>query len=118
MWTSGRSRCFATRFVWERKVEAVAGRRVVEKEDEEEDGTRDVDEGVDAVGPVHERGMFEEPVLDGEFPEDMETLFEMDDLQGVTAGDVDCVLDHSHGGKGATELVDLFRLVSSLLLFN
>jgi len=87
--SSWRSIGFSDWFVGQWEVDAVACRGVVEEEDEEEDGSWDVDEGVDAVRPVHEEGMFEEPVLYGELPEDVQTLLEVDDLESMFASDVD-----------------------------
>lgn len=91
------------------QVNAVLCRGVEEEPDEEEDCAGDVDEGVDAVCPVHEKGVLEEPALDVEFEEDVQALLEGDDLQGVAAGDGHGAFDHSHGAEGATELVDLGR---------
>ena len=53
------------------QVDAVLCGGVEEEPDEEEDGSGDVDEGVDAVCPVHEEGVLEEPALDVEFEEDV-----------------------------------------------
>ena len=106
----GRAVGFPAGFVGEREVETVAGCGVVEEGDEEEDGAWDVDEGVGAVCPVEEGGVFEEPVLEGEFVEEVEALFEVDELEGVGAGDVDGGFDEGEGREGAAELVDLFGL--------
>jgi hypothetical protein len=43
------------------------GRRICVEAHEEEDGTRNTDGGVDAICPVHEKGVGEEPILHGEF---------------------------------------------------
>jgi hypothetical protein len=106
-WSSGGAVGFAYRFVGEGKFEAVACRGIVKEEDEEKNRSGDVDEGVYAVGPVHEEWVLEEPVLHGKLPEDVEALLEVDDLKGMLAGDVDGGVDQSHCGKGTTELVDL-----------
>jgi hypothetical protein len=98
---------FAYGFVGEGEVKAVACRGVVEEEYEEEYRSGYVDERVDAVGPIHEEGMLEEPVLYGKLPEDVETLLEVDDLEGMLAGDVDGGVDQSDGSKGTTELIHL-----------
>lgn len=37
----------------------------------------------------------------------METLLEVNDLEGMAAGDVDSALDHCHGSECATKLVYL-----------
>lgn len=55
-----------------------AGCGVVVEPDEEEDCGGDVDEGVYAIGPVHKERVGEEPVLDGEFVEEVESLLEAD----------------------------------------
>lgn len=65
----------------------------VVQDHEEEDGAGDVDERVDAVGPLHQRRVLEEPLLDGDLEEEPEGLLEVDDLQRVLAGDVDRLLD-------------------------
>jgi hypothetical protein len=82
---------------------------VVKQPDEEEDCAWDVDEGVDAVGPVHEERVFEEPVLHVEFEEYVEALLEGDYLEGVAARDVDGAFDHCYGAEGPAKLVDLVR---------
>jgi hypothetical protein len=48
---------------------ALAGCGEVVEDDEEEDGSGDMDEGIDPVDPMEQSRMLEEPVLDGEFPE-------------------------------------------------
>lgn len=106
----GRTVGFPAGFVGEWEVETVAGCGVVEEGDEEEDGAWDVDEGVGSVGPVEEGGVFEEPVLEGEFVEEVEALFEVNELEGVGAGDVDGGFDEGEGREGAAELVDLLGL--------
>lgn len=55
--------------------------------------------------------MLQEPALDVEFEEDMKTLLEMDQLQGMATGDVHGALNHGHGTEGSSELVYLFTLV-------
>lgn len=105
--SGGRARGFAKGLGVQREVEVVAGGGVEEEPDEEEDGAGDVDEGVDAVGPVEEEGVLEEPVLDVEFVEEVEALLEVDDLEGMLAGDVDGGFDEGYGREGAAELVYL-----------
>ena len=89
------------------QVDAVACCGVEVEPDEEENGPGDVDEGVDAVCPVHEEGVAKEPCLDGEFVEDVQALLEVDELEGVAACDVHGAFDHCYGAKGAAELVYL-----------
>lgn len=52
--------------------------------------------------------MFEEPRLHVELEEDVESLLEMDDLEGVATGDIDSAFYHSDGSECATKLVNLF----------
>lgn len=54
-----------------------------------------MDKGVDAVEPVQDRRVGEEPFLDGEFPEDVQALLDVDELECVLAGDVDGAFDES-----------------------
>jgi hypothetical protein len=49
----------------------------------------------------------EEPVLDGEFEEYVETLFEVDYLEGVMAGYIYGGFYKGDGGECAAELIDL-----------
>lgn len=80
----------------------------VVQEDEEENGSRDVDERVDAVDPVDESGTFEEPFLNGQLPEDMQALLEVDELESMFASDVDGAFDESQSRESPAELVDLY----------
>lgn len=67
-----------------------------------------MDEGVDAVCPVENEGVFEEPCLDVEFEEDVQALFEGDELQGVAAGDIyGAFVDEVESAYAAPNLVDL-----------
>lgn len=75
--------------------------------DEEENGTGDVDEGVYAVDPVQKEGARQEPSLEGQFPEDVQVLLEVDELQSVFAGHVDGSFDESQGCEGSAYLIDL-----------
>ena len=90
-----------------RQIDAVLRRGVVEQPYEEQDGAGDVDEGVYAVCPVHEEGVAQEPCLDLQLVEYVEVLFEVDQLEGVAAGNCYCAFDHCHCGEGSAELVDL-----------
>lgn len=85
---------------------ALAARGEVVEGNQEEDGSGDVDERVDAVDPVEQGRVVEEPLLDRELPEDVQALLEVDDLQSMLASDVDGALDESEGGEGASDLVD------------
>lgn len=85
---------------------ALAGGGEVVQGDEEEDGAGNVDEGVDAVDPAEHGGTLEEPLLEGQLPEDAEALLEVDDLEGMLAGDINGTLHEGDGSEGAAELVD------------
>lgn len=86
-----------------------ARRRHVEEDDEVEDGAGDVDERVGTVGPSHQLGVAEEPLLDRGLDEDAEPLLDVDHLEGVLAGRVDRRGLEGDGGEGTSELVDLSR---------
>lgn len=67
-----------------------------------------MDEGVDAVCPVENEGVLEEPCLDVEFEEDVQALLESDELQGVAASDVyGAFVNEVKGAYAAPDLVDL-----------
>lgn len=91
-------------------MSAVARRGEVEEDDEEEDGAGDVDKGVETVGPAQERRALQKPGLQRQLPEEVEPLFEMDQLQGMLAGNVDCGVDEREGREGSAELVNLAAL--------
>jgi hypothetical protein len=60
-----------------------------------------VDEGVYPIYPYQCDGVLEEEVLDWEFPEYVEGLFEVNYLEGMFAGNVDGSFDEGYGGEGA-----------------
>lgn len=81
----------------EGKVGPITRCGVVVQSDKEEDRARNVDKGVYAVCPVEDQRVCKKPMLDGEFVEDMQTLFEVDKLKRVfasyvhgTFGEIDC----------------------------
>lgn len=84
-----------------------AHRSVIIQPGEEEDGAGDVDEGVYAVDLRHQPGVREEEALDGEFPENVQALLELDELQRMVACDVDGALNEGKRSECAAELVDL-----------
>jgi len=90
-----------------RQIDAVLRRGVVEQPYEEQDSSGDVDEGVYAVCPVHEEGVAQEPCLDLQLVKYVEVLFEVDELEGVAAGDGYGAFYHCYCGEGSAELVDL-----------
>lgn len=49
----------------------------------------------------------EEPLLEGDLPEDEEVLLNMNELKSVPAGDVDGAFDEGKGSDGAADLVNL-----------
>lgn len=82
-------------------------RREVVEDDEEENTSWNVDERVRTVGPVHQRCVLQEPLLDGSLDEDVQPLFQVDELKGVSTGDVDGRLVHCQGTDGPTNLIHL-----------
>jgi len=44
--------------------------------------------------------VLQEKVLDRKFPENMEVLLEMDELEGVFSGYMDSTFDEGHSGEG------------------
>jgi len=75
-----------------------------------------VDEGVDDVDAGHESWELHEPALYVELDEEVQLLFEMDQVQGVTSCCMNSSLDQSHSCKGAAELIDLCHV--SIRLVN
>ena len=61
-----------------------------------------MDEGVDAINPVEENWMSKEPLLKRYFPEDMQLLFDMNELKGMFASNVDSALDNCDCGESST----------------
>lgn len=84
---------------------------VVEEPDEEGDGAWDVDEGVHAVDPGHHELVLHKELLDGDLIEDAQTLLGRNDLQRVPARRVDGALDDPYGGRGSSQLIDLYFLI-------
>ena len=68
-----------------------------------------MDKGVYTIGPVHQERVFEEPTLHIKFVEDVESLLEMDDLEGMATSDVHGAFDHCHRRERATELIYLIK---------
>ena len=81
--------------------------REVVEDDEEKDGSRDVNKRIRLVRPPHQRGVCEEPGLDRGLDEDSEALFDMNDLERMLPGRVDCGLQQRDCGEGSPKLVDL-----------
>lgn len=80
---------------------------IVVKPDEEEDGAWDVDEGIDACRPQHQRRMAEEQSLYVKLPEDLQPLLQVHKLKRVMASNMDGAFDDGNCAKCPTELVDL-----------
>jgi len=80
---------------------------IVEKPDQKRDRARDVDERVNTVNPEQEGDVLEEEGLNGDFVEDVETLLQSNDLEGVGTGDLDGTGSHGDGRERTAELVDL-----------
>ena len=49
-------------------------------------------------------------MLYAEFPEYVQALFKVNQLESMPACDVYGAFEHCYGGKGATELIDLLML--------
>lgn len=111
-WACRRPICFTQRLIRKREIEAITGCGVVEQPDEEQDCAWDVDERVDAVRPVHEEGMLQEPMLNVELKEDVEPLLQMDESQSMLASHIDRLIYKSKSCKSTSELIYL-RSVSN-----
>ncbi len=66
-----------------------AGGCQVIQDNQKQDGAWHVDKRVDAVDPVHHRCALHKVLLDRHFDKDVQTLFEMDELQSMAAGSLD-----------------------------
>lgn len=55
--------------------------------------------------------MLKEPLLDRPLDEDVQPLFQMDELQSVSTSNVDGRLVHCQGTDGPTDLVHLLKIV-------
>jgi hypothetical protein len=71
-----------------------------------------VDEGVHAVDPGHHELVLHEELLDGDLIEDAQALLGRNDLQRVPARRVDRALDDPYGGRGSSQLIDLYIFLS------
>lgn len=49
-------------------------------------------------------------MLHVQFPEDMQFLLDVDELQSMFAGNVNCAFDKSDGGECAAQLIDLNKV--------
>lgn len=86
---------------------SIARDGVVVQPDQERYGARDVDERVQPVDVRHETRIRHEELLDGDFPEDVQSLFQLDQLDGVSACDVYCALHQSDCCECTAELIHL-----------
>lgn len=93
-----------------RQDTALAGSGEVEEHDQEKDSAGDMDEGVDAVNPMKDVGMGEEPLLDRQLPEDVQSLLEVDELKSMATGDIDSALDEGQCSDGTADLIDPVNL--------
>jgi hypothetical protein len=59
-----------------------------------------MDEAVDSVCPVEKQGVLDKPPLNVQFVEDVQALFQMDDLESMSAGDIDSTFDHRDSTEG------------------
>jgi hypothetical protein len=86
---------------------ALASGGEVVQEDEKENSSRNMNERVDAVDPVEESGTLEEPLLERQLPEDMQTLLEVNELKSMFASHMNGAFYESQSREGPAELVDL-----------
>jgi len=86
---------------------SLTGGGEVIQEDEEENRSGDMDEGVSTVGPSHQVGVVEEPVLDWSLNEDAQSLLNVNKLQSMLSGNINSSLYKGEGCEGSTKLVDL-----------
>ena len=107
-----RARCNLTNVLLGLVGDAVAGDAEPVQVHEEEDRSGDMDEAVEPVDVLHEGRVAEEEGLDLGLPEDVKTLLDGDELQGMLTCDVDGVLLQCDRGDRAAELVDLEIVVS------
>jgi hypothetical protein len=64
-----------------------------------------VDEGVGAVDPVHQSRVVKEVLLDRWLPENVEALFEVNQLKGMVASRVNGSLNDHHCGESSPKLI-------------
>lgn len=76
-------------------------------DDQEQDRSGDVNEGIGSVRPVHESWSIEEPSLNWKLDEHMEALLEVDQLQCVSPRDIDGGIVEKQGGESAAKLINL-----------
>lgn len=88
------------------------GDREVVEDDQVEDSTRNVDERIRLVGPAHQRGPLEKPLLHGRLNEQTKGLFGVDNLEAVFARGIDGGLLERDSREGSAELIDLHTLVT------
>lgn len=65
-----------------------------------------MDEGVSTVGPSHQVGSVEEPVLDWSLNEEAQSLLNVNKLQSMLSGNINSSLYKGEGCEGSTKLVD------------
>ena len=83
--------------------DAVAGDAEPAQAHQEEDRSRDVDEAVEPVDVLHEGRVAEEQGMGFGLEEDVQTLLDGDELQGMLACDADGVLLKCDRGDRAAE---------------
>ena len=69
-----------------------------------------MDKAVQPIDARHQARKGHEELLDRNFPEDVQALLELDQLEGMSASDVDSAFDESHGRECAAELIDLMHV--------
>lgn len=88
-----------------RLIDSIASDGVVIQPDEERDGTRDVDEGVKPIDPLHSQRMPKKELLNALLPEDPQSLLHFNQSEGMASGNIDSVFLKGHGGESTTELI-------------
>lgn len=76
--------------------------RKIKQSHQEKDRARNMDKRIYTVDPVQKKWMLQKPLLEGHFPKDTESLFQMNQLESMRSSDVDGALDNSNGGKSST----------------
>jgi hypothetical protein len=83
---------------------------VVVEQNQEEDGSWNVDERVSSIYPDHKVGILEEEVLNAKLPENMESFFEVYEFESVFSGYMYSALNECYCCYCAADLVDLVRV--------
>lgn len=91
---------------------------IVVKPDQEGNGARYVDEGVQPIDVHHEPRVRHEELLNGDLPEDVQSFLQIDELKGMTTGNMNCAFNECDRREGSSELVYLRSSGSASLHFS